>query len=507
MNLWLIQNIYTVVHKKIGYVYGLVGVVWGIMGGMLSVVVRGTQCSGVSVIGCGAENMYNSFITLHGLIMVFMFVMGVVIGGIGNYYVILLIGCCDVVYPRMNNLSMVIWLLSGMVLAYCLVSEYGGGAGWTLYPPLVISCGAMCGSAVTVLLVGLLINGIATTLSVANLMSTIMNLRVCGMTLVTSGVLVWCIDVVCILLIGVIGVLAVALIMILCDVWCCTGWFDVLGGSGNGSGDGGDSVLYQHLFWFFGHPEVYIMILPAFGVVSWCLLCWSGSMFGNGTMIVSVWCIGILGCIVWAHHMYAVGMDTDVRGYFSVVTMCIGLPTGNKIFNWCCTYYVVDGNRLGMAGSMDGMVKLVVVFIVMIVVGGSTGIMLANAGLDVEYHDSYFVVAHFHVVLSLGAGLGILLQVWLWLDSWMSTCGGVGIGSHNNSVVNGSGRMLGGGVISGNGSIIVFGMLWGLCCNFWVMHWCGVMPRRYYDMAVGSWAVVNSIGAVVVWLCVLYGCM
>ena len=397
-------NIVTVNHKYIGMGYGMVGLMWGICGGMMSLVIRLCLCSGVNGISGDNVSWYNGVISWHGLWMVFMFVMGILLGGVGNYWVMLWIGSSDVVYPRLNNISLLLWFVSGTMFIEVMCGEYGGGAGWTMYPPLVVSVGSMCGMGVTYLLLGLLVNGTASTLSVGNWISTIFNLRCSGLSVYSSGVGVWCIYVVSVLLLGVLGILAAALGMVLGDMYGCGMWFEYMGNGMNGCSGGGDSVMYQHLFWVFGHPEVYVMLLPGMGIISTWMMA-NVCLYGNGTLLVSVLCIGILGCVVWCHHMYRVGLDVEVMGYFSVVTLCIGVPTGCKLFNWCCSGVVLTASSIKWCVSNSGVSwsfatgSVAVVFVLMIVVGGSTGIMLGVGGIDVELHESYFVIAHFHVVV------------------------------------------------------------------------------------------------------------
>ena len=461
----MFMGLFTVNHKLIGVVYVVLGSLLGIIGTNMSVVIRVmNSCSAVCVLSSLNENMYGLLITAHGLVMVFLLVMGVLIGGYGNYLVVGLIGCSDVVYPGWNSLSLVVWCLSALALVMGVMVEYGGGAGWTLYPPLVVNMGNVCGGVVLLVCWGLLVNGVGSTLTAANFFSTVMNLRVVGMTLLWVGIMVWCIEVLSVLLLWVLGVLALSLIGVMLDCFGNGSFFD--------SVMGGDVLLFQHMFWFFGHPEVYILILPAMGLLTMVLGRYSGGiLFGGGVMVLAVLGIGGLGMVVWAHHMYITSMDSEVVGYFTVVTMCIGLPTGNKLFNWVCSYWLCNGVVIGSMGNGGVGVMclwIVVWFVVLFVVGGATGILLGNACVDVECHDGYFVVAHFHIVLSLGAGLGVL-------------CGWILLGF----------------VVVSLGDMIV--VMLGFGGGFVVMHWCGggCMPRRYLDGVVCSWSLVNTLGSVV----------
>ena len=313
-------------------------------------------------------------------------------GGFGNYFLVLFQGSPEVVYPRVNNFSILILSLSYLFLILSLISEFGGGIGWTLYPPLSTSFMSLSPSSTGNLIFGLLISGISSCLTSLNFWTTILNLRSYYLTLKTMPLFPWALLITGGMLLPTLPILSGALLMVLADLHSNTLFFDPI--------FGGDPLFYQHLFWFFGHPEVYILIIPAFGIISIII---SGILqtiiFGKQSMIFAMSCISLLGSVVWGHHMYTVGLETDTRAYFSGVTILISLPTGTKIFNWLSTYL---GNppllQLKTNSPFFGLL-----FFLMFTLGGSTGIILGNAAVDLGLHDTYYVVAHFHFVLSLGA--------------------------------------------------------------------------------------------------------
>merc|ERR1712006_52344 len=306
----------------------------------------------------------------------------------------------EVVYPRVNNFSILILFLSYLLTIFSLISEFGGGTGWTLYPPLTTSFMSLSPSSTANLIFGLLISGISSSLTSLNFWTTILNLRSYYLTLKTQPLFPWALLMTAAMLLLVLPVLSGALLMVLAYLHSNTLFFDPV--------FGGDPVLYQHLFWFFGHPEVYILIIPAFGVISIVI---SGIaqkiIFGNQSMIYAMSCISLLGSVVWGHHMYTVGLETDTRAYFTGVTILISLPTGTKIFNWLSTYL---GNP-PLLNLKTSSAFFALLFLLMFTIGGSTGVILGNAALDLGLHDTYYVVAHFHFVLSLGAVIAIFSGV------------------------------------------------------------------------------------------------
>merc|ERR1711957_200640 len=302
----------------------------------------------------------------------------------------------EVVYPRVNNFSILILFLSYLLLILSLISEFGGGTGWTLYPPLSTPFMSLSPSSTGNLIFGLLMSGVSSCLTSLNFYVTILNLRSYSLTLNVMPLFPWSLLITAAMLLLTLPVLSGALLMILADLHSNTLFFDPI--------FGGDPVLYQHLFWFFGHPEVYILIIPAFGIISIILSGISQKIiFGNQSMIFAMSCISLLGSIVWGHHMYTIGLETDTRDYFTGVTILISLPTGTKIFNWLSTY--LGNPPLLHLRTSSGFFALL--FLLMFTIGGSTGVILGNAAVDLALHDTYYVVAHFHFVLSLGAVIAI----------------------------------------------------------------------------------------------------